>query len=230
MNESGHEQGPARFYQFTPPPPPPASQPAPRRRRLTKTAAGLAVVLGAGAGAAGVASMFGGTAPSALASTTGTASSTTTTPPVSGPPWAGSPMPALSPRWGGGMMRAWGMFPGGRGIVHGSFTVKGPNGAYETISTQLGTVQAVSSSSLTVKSADGFTQTYAVVPSTVVHADYEGVLSLKHGDSVSVQATVSGSNATAQSVVDLTQVQANRSSWLPQGPTTPSPGGGAPAA
>ena len=63
--------------------------------------------------------------------------------------------------------------------IHAQFTVpRTPNGGYETIATQTGTVQSVSSSSVTVKSADGYTQNYDVTSSTLVDADYEGILSV----------------------------------------------------
>ena len=208
----------AEVYMFTPPPPPPGGgRPSRRRRsRLKRTAAGFAVVLGAGTGAAVVTAAATGGAPAALASVGGT-TSTTTQAPTTGTGGAAPvrPMPA----WRKGALGAWGAFAGGMmGAVHGTFTVKGPNGGYETLSTQQGTVQSVSSSSLTVKSADGFTQTYDVVASTVVDANYEGILSVKQGDTVSVEGLVTGTTATAQSVLDITQVSANRAAWAPQGP------------
>ena len=111
---------------------------------------------------------------------------------------------------------------GGGGIVHASYTLKDAQGTYETIDTQVGTVADVSDSSLTVTSADGFSQTYDVTSSTVVDADYEGILSVKVGDTVSVQALVDGSSITAQRVQDVTQLQANRPAWG-HGPGTAGP-------
>ncbi len=102
---------------------------------------------------------------------------------------------------------------GGGGIIHASYTIKDPKGTYETIDTQVGTAEDVSSSSLTVKSADGFSQTYDVTTSTIVDADYEGILSVKVGDTVSVQALADGTTVTAQRVQDVTQLQANRPAW-----------------
>jgi copper chaperone CopZ len=118
--------------------------------------------------------------------------------------------------------------PGGGGVIHASYTVKGANGSYETIDTQVGTVQGVSSTSLTVESADSFLQTYDVTSSTIVDADYEGILSLKMGDTVSVQALADGTTVTAQRVQDITQLQANRPaagrwSWTGRpGPVAPT--------
>ena len=221
----------AEVYMFTPPPPPPDGGQRSRRRRsrLTRTAAGFAVVLGAGTGAAVVTAAATGGAPAALASV-GASTSTTTQPPTTA---TRTPPVRPMPGWRRGHFGAWGAFAGATmGAVHGTFTVKGPNGGYETLSTQQGSVQSVSSSSLTVKSADGFTQIYEVAPSTVVDADYEGILSVKQGDTVSVQGIVKGSTVTAQSVVDITQVGAPRPGWGPQGhgPFGPGSGPGAPPA
>jgi len=210
------------LYPYTPPPPSatpaPLGQP-PRRRssRLTRTAAGLAVVLGAGAGAAAVAQAT--TSGSGSNGTTSTTKPAPTTPAPSTPgPWG-----RMGRMFGAGLggPRAWMMGP--MGAVHGQFTVPAPSGGYETIATQVGTVQSVSPSSLTVKSADGYSQTYAVSSSTIVDAGSEGIGSVKTGDTVAVMATVSGSTYTAQRVTDTTQVQANRQAWAPQPPTEPSP-------
>lgn len=46
--------------------------------------------------------------------------------------------------------------------LHGESVVKKSDGTFETVLTQRGTVDAVSESSVTVKSEDGFTQSYAV--------------------------------------------------------------------
>jgi hypothetical protein len=109
---------------------------------------------------------------------------------------------------------------GGGGVVHASYTLKDAKGTYETIDTQVGAAEDVSSSSLTVKSADGFSQTYDITASTIVDADYEGILSVKVGDTVSVQALADGSTITAQRVQDVTQLQANRPVWRPRPSTT----------
>ncbi len=46
--------------------------------------------------------------------------------------------------------------------LHSESVVKKADGSFETVLTQQGTVDAVSETSVTVKSEDGFTQTYAV--------------------------------------------------------------------
>ncbi len=220
----------AELYPFTPPPP--RSGAAPRRRRhsrLTKTAAGLAVILGTGAGAAAVASA---TSPGAGSNTPAASASASTTTPsrVPGPPRRGFFGPGGGPA-GPGAVGGFGIMGlgGPNGAIHGSFTVKGPKGAYETIDTQYGTAESVSSSSITVKSDDGFSQTYTVGSSTVVDADSSGILSVKVGDTVSIQGLVSGSTVTAERVLDVTQVKASRQTWAPGHPSWPGgprgPGG-----
>ena len=61
----------------------------------------------------------------------------------------------------------------------------------------------MSTSSISVKSADGFTKTYQVTSSTLVDAQRDGIGSVKDGHQVSVLATVSGGRATATSILDL---------------------------
>jgi hypothetical protein len=218
----------AELYQFTPPPPRPGAAPRkPRRSRLTKTAAGLAVILGTGAGGAAVASAT--SAGSASNMPAASASAPGSTPPrAPGPMRRGFFVPGfLGPAAGQIGMLGFGTGPGA--AIHGSFTVKGPSGAYETIDTQYGTAEAVSSSSITVKSDDGFSQTYVVGSSTIVFAEPNGILSVKAGDTVSVQGLVSGSTVKAERVLDVTQVKAHRGTTVPVHPSWPGgpgrPGG-----
>jgi hypothetical protein len=120
-----------------------------------------------------------------------------------------------------------GLGPGGGlggGVVHGQLTVPKSGGGYQTVDVQSGTVTAVNSSSVTVKSADGFTASYAVTSNTVVDAKSAGIGSVKDGDTVFVTATVSGSTATAANIVDVTAVKAGRASFgfrTPPAPPTP---------
>ena len=89
------------------------------------------------------------------------------------------------------------------GAVHGQFVVPKSGGGYQTVDTQRGSVTAVSATSITVKSADGFVKTYQVVSSTNVDAQRDGIATVKTGHQVAVTATVSGSTATAVSVLDF---------------------------
>lgn len=79
---------------------------------------------------------------------------------------------------------------------------KGSAGSYVTLQGQRGTITKVSSTALTVKSADGFTATYALDSKTKVHADGKTASpsSLKTGQQIAVVATKSGSTFTARTV------------------------------
>jgi hypothetical protein len=142
-------------------------------------------------------------------------SSTTTTAP---------PAPEAKP-WGRGF--GFGHHGGfGRGFgfgIHGEVTTRAPGGGYQTIATQVGEVTAVSSSSLTVKSEDGFSRTYAVDDNTLVNAGNEGIGDVKKGDQVAVVALVSDGKASAVDVRDITQVGRLRQRWLPPRPSWSSP-------
>jgi hypothetical protein len=104
------------------------------------------------------------------------------------------------------------------GAIHGQFVAPKPGGGYQTIDTQRGTVTAVSSSSITVKSSDGYIKTYNVTSSTHVVARRAGISTVKTGQTVSVLATISGSSATAAQIVDFTS--------LPKMPGILRPGSG----
>ncbi|MCR6483391.1 hypothetical protein M8542_11230 [Amycolatopsis sp. OK19-0408] len=95
---------------------------------------------------------------------------------------------------GGGMTGG----PGGSGglaaALHGEYVASDGNGGYVTKLTQTGEVTALSATSLTAKSDDGFSKTY-----TITSAQATG---LATGDTVTVVATESGDTATATSVTD----------------------------
>ena len=69
--------------------------------------------------------------------------------------------------------------------------------------TQRGTASKVSDTSITVKSEDGFTQTYAITSDTGVGATRDGVSGIKNGADVVVVAEQKGGKATALHVADL---------------------------
>jgi hypothetical protein len=185
----------------------------PRRPRWrpgrTVAIAGVAVVALAGGGGIGYAATHSLTAKAAdtaaLAASSPSASpSPSASTPESGHGWRSFP---------GGPGRVFGPLGLGGGVLHGQLTVPKSGGGYQTVDVQNGTVTAVSTSSVTVKSADGFTATYAVTSKTVVTAESPGIASVKKGDTLFVTATVSGSTATAASVVDVTAVKAGRASF-----------------
>ncbi|MEV4146339.1 hypothetical protein AB0J40_21915 [Amycolatopsis sp. NPDC049691] len=94
-----------------------------------------------------------------------------------------------------------GGMPGGPGgmtglgsALHGEYVASDGNGGYVTKITQTGEVTALSATSLTAKSEDGFSKTYTITS--------DQATGLATGDTVTVVATESGSSATATSVTD----------------------------
>ena len=86
---------------------------------------------------------------------------------------------------------------------HGSVTVKTKTGT-EVIDVQRGTVTAVSPTSITVKSPDGFTATYVVDSSTKVRktGQQSAIANVANGDNVGIAAVHSGSTDTAKRIGD----------------------------
>ena len=93
------------------------------------------------------------------------------------------------------------------GAVRGTAVVPKSGGGYQTIAFQNGKVTAVSGTSITLHSADGYSHSYQVTSSTLVNAQRDGIGSVKAGHQVIVTATVSGSSATAVRVIDLSLLQ-----------------------
>jgi hypothetical protein len=91
--------------------------------------------------------------------------------------------------------------------IHGQYVAPKPGGGYQTIDFQNGSVTAVSSTSITLRSPDGYTHSYPVTSSTTVNAQRGGISSVKAGNEVSVQATVEGSTVTAARITDLSLLQ-----------------------
>jgi hypothetical protein len=97
--------------------------------------------------------------------------------------------------------------PGRFGGIHGESTVKKADGSgYQTWATQLGEVTEVSSSSITVKSEDGFSRTYTLDENTVVNAGRDGIGTVKTGDTVRVAGLVEDGKARAAAVMDSTSL------------------------
>jgi hypothetical protein len=163
--------------------------------------------------------ILAGVAVAALLGGAGAALAATNSPGPSPSPSAAAATPAPSPapsgqqpgspgsgyhRFGGGLGFGFG---GLFGALHGQLVVARPGGGYQTVDVQTGQVTAVSTTSITLKSADGFTKSYAVTSSTLVDAQRDGIGSVKVGDRATMLATVSGSSATATSINDLTLLQ-----------------------
>jgi hypothetical protein len=103
-----------------------------------------------------------------------------------------------------------------------------PDGTgWRTVAVQRGVVTAVSSTSLTVKSKDGYSATYVVTAKTLVDAARDGIATVKKDENVAVVATVAGGTSTADEVRDLTKIQAQRKEWGPP-PGGFGPGGARP--
>jgi hypothetical protein len=189
---------------------PEQASPAPDRQRRAR-----AWLVAAGAGVALMAAGFG------VAAAQSDSSTTTTTPPTTGV----GPKP-----WGGFGFGHHGGFGRGFGFgIHGEVTTPAPGGGYQTIATQVGEVTAVSSSSITVKSEDGFSRTYTVDDNTLVNAGNEGIGDVQKGDRVAVVALVSDGKASAVDVRDVTQVERLRGRWLPPRPAWSPPTTAAPS-
>jgi len=170
-----------------PPQPPitPDGAPQPKRWSAGKTAAVVAVAAVVAAG--------GGYGISKLVDT-GTAAAAT---PAAG---AGG--------FGAGGAGGRGGFGGGAGgigglmsALHGDFTVS-ENGSVVTERLQTGEITAVSATSITAKSTDGYTQTYVINSSTLVDNGDEQVSALKTGTTVTIIAKLSGDAGTATTISD----------------------------
>ncbi|WP_405066605.1 hypothetical protein OG558_33680 [Kribbella sp. NBC_01510] len=99
------------------------------------------------------------------------------------------------------------------GALHGEFVVPKDGGGYQTIATQQGDVTAVSTDSITVKSADGYSRTYTVAAETLVNSARDGIASIKTGSKVSVSAVVANNTATATTIDDGTARDAAGQKW-----------------
>lgn len=91
----------------------------------------------------------------------------------------------------------------GKRALHGEFVAEGKDGTYVTVDGQRGAVTQVSSTRITVKSADGFTATYVVTAGTKVRIDGNPgkIGDVKVGDVALVLATKAGDAKTAKGVV-----------------------------
>lgn len=195
-----------------------------RSRRMRRAGMVAAAGVGITLGAAGIAAAAGSPSPTPSG---GTTAQTAPAPPDGGP---GDHRMARRGRMGGPMGGPGMAGPGGRrglgmrGAVHGELVVPNGSGGWRTVQVQRGKVTAVSKTSLTVKSDDGYTKTYAVTASTLVDAARDGISTVAKGEKVAVLATVSGGTSTATEVRDLTKIEAGHKKW------GPPPGGGAPPA
>jgi hypothetical protein len=112
------------------------------------------------------------------------------------------------PGFGGGLA-------GPMGALHGEFVVPKQGGGYQTLVVQRGTATSVSSSTITVKSADGFSATYSVGADALVNAARDGLGSVKKGDEVTVLAQQKSGNDAALQIGDFTRMQGLRDRFGP---------------
>src|SRR5215472_13332688 len=174
-------------------------------RRVAVMAGVIAVGVLAGAGVAVAATSSSSPTPTPSASPSASAK-----PPARGLPPKGAwrihrapgPFGPFGPAFGGP-----GMFGGLLGAVHGTVVVPKPGGGFQTVAFQNGKVTAVSSTSITLHSADGYSHTYPVTSSTIVNAQRDGIGSIKAGNQVVVAATVNGGTTTVIRIIDVTQLQ-----------------------
>jgi hypothetical protein len=201
-----------------------------RPRRVAPFAAVAALALAGGAGVGLAATHSAGTVKATDTAVVTASPAASSSPAASPSPSPSGPAngPAGYHRWPGALpFRAAGFGFGRGGMMHGQFlggmvhaqvTVPKSGGGYQTVDVQRGTVSAVSASSVTVKSADGFTATYAVTSSTAVDGKAAGIASVKQGDTIFITAKVSGTTATAADIFDGTAVKAGRASFGFPGP------------
>ncbi|WP_326837762.1 hypothetical protein VSH64_23235 [Amycolatopsis rhabdoformis] len=92
---------------------------------------------------------------------------------------------------------------GGPGLgqaLHGEFVTTDDNGAFVTKFLQTGKVTALSATSLTAQSDDGFTKIYTIDSATAT--------GITNGEQVTIIATASGDTATATSVTEARDANA----------------------
>jgi len=87
-------------------------------------------------------------------------------------------------------------------VSHGELTLGGKN--HRVVDVQRGQVQSVSSTSVSVKSDDGFTATYTVDTNTKIRKDREAsaIGDVHNGDTVVVVATKANGADTATRIAD----------------------------
>ena len=104
--------------------------------------------------------------------------------------------------------------PGGHGpsklgqMLHGESVVELEDGTYVTQRMQVGDVTSVSETSLTVRSEDGFTETYVVGDETTLVRDQVTGTAASVGDVAHVRAIVTGTTIPADVVMALSPAQA----------------------
>jgi hypothetical protein len=113
---------------------------------------------------------------------------------------SGSSASAAGPGAGGFGAGGFGGNGGGMAAaLHGTYVVSDGNGSYSTELSQTGTVSAVSSSAITVKSEDGYSKTYTITSSTSVDNGSDQISSVATGHTVRI---VASEKASATAITD----------------------------
>ena len=179
----------------------------PGSRRVAVLAGVVTAGVLAGAGVAVAATSSSSPTPTPTASPTASPAPSARPPlhalPPKGVPWRIHGALPFGPAFAGPGLLGGGLF----GAVHGTVVVPKSGGGYQTVAFQNGKVTAVSSTSITLRSADGYSRAYQVTSSTLVNAERDGIGSIKAGNQVMVDATLSGSTATATRIIDLSLLQ-----------------------
>lgn len=146
-----------------------------------------------------------------------TASAQTPSPSTGDGSTATAPAPGRGPGGPGGHGHGMGMG------IHGEFvTANAAGDGWQTIATQKGEVTAVSATSITVKSEDGYSRSYTVNDNTLVNAGNDGIADVAKGDDVRITAVVESGKARAVSVDDGTNIERLRGQWQPARPDASS--------
>jgi hypothetical protein len=95
----------------------------------------------------------------------------------------------------------------GRRVLHGEYVTRDGDGGYQTHADQRGEATAVSATSITVKSEDGFTRTYVIDGDTRIGGAYGEQADLAVGDEVHVFAVLDGGTARARRIGDITDMK-----------------------
>jgi hypothetical protein len=115
-------------------------------------------------------------------------------------------------------------------MLHGSMTVENSDGTFETYVNQMGTVSAVSATSITVVSADSYSATYSIESDTTIVKNGSKATAgdIAKGDTVGVQAEQDGTDLTAEHIFDGKPPAGGRPG--PGGPMGGGPAGPPPGA
>jgi hypothetical protein len=116
------------------------------------------------------------------------------------------------------------------GVLHGEMVVETEDGVYVTQQVQRGEVTAVSETSITVASEDGYSATYTIDEETESSRDREDAVA-EIGDTAHVVATVDGSTVTAERIHAMSpdavaEMEAQRDAmqeWMSQRPEGDGP-------